>query len=196
MPRRCSICASEQNAAITKMIQGGSSNSTVANRFNLHRSSVQRHRITCLSTPRRLKPPETSALGLEEDVATQSARFASTVATDDTPARLGELLGICRGRMQNALRRGDDDALSKLLREERALLDARDKANEAAREPGFGCPNPSMHEIFAGRSISELREIMAGLMMHGRENGSVCLKCTQYMESPAGRGQRRSVTDN
>jgi hypothetical protein len=55
MPRSCSICAHPQTADVAKAIAAGGSNRSVADRFAVTPSAVQRHRTGCLRSPRRAK---------------------------------------------------------------------------------------------------------------------------------------------
>ena len=53
MPRSCSICTHAQTAEIAKAIAAGGSNRSMADRFSVTPSAIQRHRTGCLRLPRR-----------------------------------------------------------------------------------------------------------------------------------------------
>ena len=53
MPRSCSICTHAQTAEISKAISSGASNRSIAERYGLVHTSVQRHRTNCLKQQRR-----------------------------------------------------------------------------------------------------------------------------------------------
>lgn len=55
--RKCSVCTHEHTAEISKAIMGGASNRSIAERYGLVHTSVQRHRTNCLQQRRRSVSP-------------------------------------------------------------------------------------------------------------------------------------------
>jgi hypothetical protein len=115
MPRSCSVCASPDLAALSKAIAAGGSNRDVANRFGVSVSSVQRHRISCLQSPRKEKDTGTSA---QSTSSPGSVRFDSgdPKSLISTTARLvDEALGL----LEHAKTAGDHKTALQALREAR-----------------------------------------------------------------------------
>lgn len=74
MPRSCSICTHDSTAEIAKAIAAGGSNRSMADRFSVTPSAIQRHRTGCLRLPRRA-----TKLGADSahDTSPGSLRFDS-----------------------------------------------------------------------------------------------------------------------
>jgi hypothetical protein len=99
MPRLCSICTHEKTAAIAKALATGGSNRDVAARFRVSSSSVQRHRVGCLRSPRRSKAPTDPATSRSSSLGNGLPRFDKprSLGNDDAQPDRCELCGIARG---------------------------------------------------------------------------------------------------
>jgi hypothetical protein len=124
MSRQCKPCGHEKTADIAKAIAAGGSNRSIALRFEVTESAVQRHRVNCLRAPRR---PKESGHAAASDGSAGSVRFDSANDTIASPKdllsrlqslfRLGDLL-------EEAITRKDVDAVVKLARELRATAES------------------------------------------------------------------------
>jgi|HubBroStandDraft_6_1064221.scaffolds.fasta_scaffold20585_2 hypothetical protein len=116
MPRVCSACSHANTAQIAKAIASGDgSNRSLATRFGLTVSAVQRHRVGCLRQPRRTK--ETRDLR-EPTSPAGSVRFESQdpASLISTTARLvDEALSL----LEHAKSAGDHRTALQALREAR-----------------------------------------------------------------------------
>jgi hypothetical protein len=166
MPRTCSVCGHDNTADIAKAIAVGGSNRTIALRFEVTESAVQRHRVNCLRAPRRQKESRQAAT-LEGSAG--SVRFDSAGGTIASPQdllsrlqslfRLGDLL-------EEAITRKDVDAVVKLARELRATAESYAKLAGWLAVDGTSSTmidnRKQVIQVLANLSEDELRALVAG----------------------------------
>jgi hypothetical protein len=92
--RRCSICAHESLAEINRaLVRDRDAKSTVAVRFGVSESSVQRHRTNCLALrPKGERTQSRLAVGRRRSIRDGTGRFAHDDA-DGRCERCGQITG-------------------------------------------------------------------------------------------------------
>ena len=166
LPRACSACAHAEAGAIAKAIAGSASNLEVARRFGITDSSVQRHRVNCLRSPRR---PKKSGRDSSPSESGASLRFDSASGKIASPKdllerlqslfRLGDLL-------EEAIARKDVDAVVKLARELRATAESYAKVAGWLAVDGASSTlidnRKQTIQVLASISEEDLRAFLAG----------------------------------
>jgi len=125
MPRVCTVCSHPLTATIAKAIAAGDgSNRSLAARFSLTVSAIQRHRVGCLRQPRR---GGKSGNSTGDNLSAGSIRFETNRGEISSPKdlltklstlfRLGDLL-------EEAYAARDVDSCVKLAREYRAAAES------------------------------------------------------------------------
>lgn len=132
MPRSCSVCIHPETAQIAKAIAAGGSNRTLADRYGVKVSAVQRHRVNCLRLPRREKDtgasrePSDGGGSVRFDIDAGEARCSACGISGDAAdpqallRRAERLLWLAESIAAKA--RKDDDARLSLIAVDRARL--------------------------------------------------------------------------
>jgi len=161
MPRSCSICTHSKTSAITKTILGGASNKSVADRFGVTASAVQRHRTGCLRSPR--KETVSAAVGGDKP-ALASPRFESATP-QELVAGTARLVDEALELLEHAKDAGDRKTALAALREARDGLALLMRASGMLAGDGSSTTiidqRKQSIQVLSGLTIEELRALAA-----------------------------------
>jgi hypothetical protein len=176
MPRHCTICANPKTAQITKDIVAGHSFRTVASRYGLTPASVQRHSRNCLKVVRRgstgrdkdedASNGDSVRFDLVDDRCQSCGMLQSAPDPQSMMKRAERALYIAEGTVIRAGKRGDDNLLLKALDRVRLSLELLMKSLDMISAQS-AVDNRRFTNIFAGRSVEELRTIVSALAAQG-----------------------------
>ncbi len=162
MPRACATCSHADTAQIAKAIAAGASNSAVSDRFGVSTSSVQRHRINCLRSPRRTEKP---GVGREQTKDSDSIRFASDADPKALIRRAELLLDDATAICTRAKSDGDARLALHALRECRSSLELLMRAHGMLASDGAVVNIDARRQsidLFAKLDEATLRRLAAG----------------------------------